>query len=119
VTELTHDQQADRDAQLRRAMLNVARLNAEVYQHGYVPWSSMANVKDREGRKPGDDAHVASLLEHLLDRGYLAEAQQMGLDRSPQSNRHRRFKFTDLGFALWTQRIPVDPMVDDSRLETR
>jgi hypothetical protein len=113
----------ERDAQLRRSMLNIARQNGNIYQDGFVPFALFAgsSCRDRDGVPVEGEEHAARLLVHLLDKGYLEESRTIGLDQAPKANRHRRFKFTNFAFEWWRQNksVPIDPMVDDDRLEAR
>jgi hypothetical protein len=107
---------SQRDEQLRRRMLNVARLNSETYAHGFVPFGLFALAKDDDGLPCHGETHAVSLIENLVEWGLLEEAHGIALGGTRTETRHRRFKFTKKAFALWSQEIPPIAGVADDRV---
>lgn len=106
----------ERDSQIRRRMLNVARLNFELYAGGGVPFGLIAGAKDDGGRGVDDEAHALRLIESLCEWGLLEEARSVVSGGAAPTNRGRRFKFTTKGFQLWSREIPPIEGVADDRV---
>lgn len=106
----------DRDAELRRRMLSIARLNFELYQNGFVPFGLLAGAKDDLGHGVDNDAHAQQLIESLCEWGLLEESRSAVSGGTAATARHRRFKFTTKGFQLWSREIPPIAGVADDRV---
>ncbi len=116
MTDSERESREARDAQLRRRMLNLARLNGGVYQNGFVPFGLFAGVKDDAGVPCVDEGHALTLISDLLEWGLLEEAGSHVSGGTSPSNRHRRFRFTTKGYQLWSREIPPIAGVADDRV---
>lgn len=106
----------ERDAQLRRRMLNAARLSKGQFHAGFVPFNVLARVRDDQDQPCDDESHQVRLINDLVEWNLLEEAGREGLGGAKPNNQHRRFKMTPKAFELWTQSIDPIPGVADDRL---
>ena len=102
-------------AQVRRRMLNVARLDGPRHANQYVPALNFLRAADDNGVQVADEAEATKLLGELLEWGLLEEAGGLDLGGTRQAFRHRRFRLSKKGFALWSQQIDPIPGVADER----
>ncbi|MGN6727959.1 MAG: hypothetical protein ACTHLZ_18720 [Tepidisphaeraceae bacterium] len=109
----------EREEELRRRMLNLARLREESHQGGYVPSKLFREVRDDAGEPCASDEQAERLLNDLVSYGVLEESRSAasGLtDAAKQAFRHRRFRITTKGYALWIGDIPPIRGIADPRL---
>lgn len=106
----------ERDAQLRRRMLNVARLQRGAYQNGFVPFVQYLAARDDEGSVCRNDDHAELLLSSLVEWGCLEEFAAIAQGGARRTLRDRRWRLTTKGYELWTRTIDPIPGIADDRL---
>jgi hypothetical protein len=108
----------DRDEKLRHSILSSARIIGASTQGAWVGGQTLADsARDEDGAGVTDDDHAIGLLNWLVGNGLLEEEMSPHLGGEKRSLRHRRFKLTRKGWALWMGDVPPVPGVWDERLE--
>lgn len=108
---------AESSAELRRRMLNIARLDGPRYPNAAVPAKNFLRATDDSGDLVEGEGECAALLDDLVEWGLLHEVTGHDLGGAARTFAHRRFSLTKKGFALWMQEIDPIPGVADSRFE--
>lgn len=107
-----------RDEQLRKSMLDLARISGGASAGQWVALSRLAiGARDRDGDAVRDEAHAEALVLWLIEQGLLEEksAQPTGGDK--RDIRHRQVRLTEKGFKLWTGEIDPIPGVADRKTD--
>lgn len=104
----------DRDRQLRRQMLVIAKARDDQFGGQWVGALLLATARDQDGHAVDDDQHAARLLDDLVGAGLLEEARKRYPD-APYRFADRRFRMTHAGWALLRQIDDPHPLVWDSR----
>ena len=107
---------SDRNEQIRRRMLNIARLRDEANQGGFVSVRVVATARDDEDRPVDSDTHAQELIDSLIEWGLLEESRDVHSQSGAKREfGHRRVRITGKGWKLWMGEIPPIPGVADSR----
>jgi hypothetical protein len=105
-----------RPRQLRRRAIVMAKLRQGFYAGGWIPARSFLALMDDLGGEIRDEAECVAVLEHLIEHGLLEEWKPMGAGTHVQSFGQRRFKLTDRGYDLWSEKLDPIPSIADERL---
>lgn len=103
-----------RDEKLRASILTGARLAGTDYAAATI---LVDGARDDDFRGVDGDEHASRLLGDLLALGLIEEQPNIHLGTRATALRHRRFRLSKKGWALWMGDIPPVPGVWDERLD--
>jgi hypothetical protein len=107
------------EAQKRRRILVIARLDGPRYPQKWVPARNFIRAADDYANPINGEGECIDLLEELVSWNLLEEWVPEDLGGKPQTFATRRFKITKKGRALWSHDIDPIPGVADERLSDR